>query len=94
MVGVDVDGVDQVFDEHPSLLLVGFVPDGVDIDAGEEFGDLLESLGEFAAGLGLFGVFVMGGLEGADQGGEASFLLLEGVRGDLVLVVQVEEPLT
>ncbi|MCC6227407.1 MAG: hypothetical protein IT195_13520 [Microthrixaceae bacterium] len=68
MVGVDVDGVDQVLDEHPSLLLFGFVPDGVDVDAGEELGDLLESLGEFAAGLGLLGVFIASGPDGADKG--------------------------
>jgi len=34
VVGVDVDGVEQVLDEDSSFSVVGFEPDGVGVDLG------------------------------------------------------------
>jgi hypothetical protein len=91
VVGVDVHGVDQVLDEHPSFSVVGFVPHGGDVDRGEQVGHFLESFGQFGA----FGVTLcslgVGGLEFGQLGGEPAFFVGERVGGDLVGVVEVEQ---
>ncbi|MFV0316824.1 MAG: hypothetical protein ACK5O2_07655 [Microthrixaceae bacterium] len=91
VVGVDVHGVDQVLDEHTSFSVVGLVPHGGDVDRGEQLGHFLEAFGQ----LGAFSVTLcslgVGGLEFGQLGGEPAFFVGEGVGGDLVGVVEVEE---
>jgi len=38
---VDVDGVDEVRDEHSSFSVCGFVPDRRDVDRRQELGDVV-----------------------------------------------------
>jgi hypothetical protein len=91
MIGEDRDPLEEFLDEDSSLLVFGCLPHGVDVEIGEDAGDLLEA--EFEITLQSLFELAFGGLLTGRlyRATESSFLLLEAVSADLAGVVEIEE---
>ncbi|WKZ82946.1 MAG: hypothetical protein QY307_01450 [Acidimicrobiia bacterium] len=91
MIGVEADLVEQVGGDDPPLLLVGLLPDLLDVEIGEMPGDVLEGLGDLVSLLQPLGRLRQFGFEPPELHGEIGFLFGEELGADPPGVVQVEE---
>ena len=77
VVVVDGDVFDEFVEEGSSFGFGGFVPDGVEVEGGEQLGDFLEPFGDVVVALDVGLVLVGFGAQGVDEGGEAGFFFAE-----------------
>jgi hypothetical protein len=91
VVWVDRDRIEQLFDEHSSLVVGSGFPDALEVELLEGGEHVLESSPEFflrRAAVLQVGLFCS---HSGDLTSEVLFLGCEEVAGDLVVVVELEQ---
>ncbi|MEQ1874059.1 MAG: hypothetical protein ABL953_10045 [Ilumatobacteraceae bacterium] len=81
---------DDFVDQQLALAVVGFVPDGVDVDGLQERSDLLEVVSENALSFDFVQSLLGLALDGLNLPSESRLFFVEHRACDLVGVVQVE----